>query len=90
MSSVTRMRAVQNGDKYLKCCKYGNGILHLLVYSDIIHRIPSGLQCYLYSIYTIRLKKHKISSATIAETLNGNNISELTVGRKCVLIPSNN
>jgi hypothetical protein len=90
MSSVTRMREVQNGDKYLEYSKCGNGILHLLVYSVIIHRITSTLQCYLYSIGTVRLQKHKISSATIAETLNGNNISELTVGRKCVLIPSNN
>jgi len=62
------MREVQNGDKYLECSKYGNGILHLLVYCDIIHRLTSALQCYLYSIYTVRLQKHKISSATIAET----------------------
>jgi hypothetical protein len=90
MSSVTRMREVQNGDKYLECIKYGNEILYLLVYSDIINRITSRLQCYVYSIYTFRLQKHRISSATIAETLNGNNISELAVGRKCVHIPFNN
>jgi hypothetical protein len=74
MSSVTSMLEVQNGDKYLDCSKYGNGMLHLLVYSDVIHRITSGLQCYLYSICTVRLQKHKLSSATVAETLNGNNI----------------
>jgi hypothetical protein len=68
MSSVTRMREVQNGVKNVECSKYGNGIVHLLVHSDITHRITSGLICYLCSCYTFRLQKHKILSATIAET----------------------